>query len=73
MARKPNQKPDDVASGQLAGGVRASGGKAGRRGREGEDLKIECGFENLSVTPREIVLLSHYLGAEIDEILRGED
>lgn len=72
MARKPSQKRDDAAPGQLAGGVRASRGKAGRRGREGDDLKIECAFENLPVSPREIELLCHYLGAEIDEILRGE-
>lgn len=73
MARKPSQTRDDAASGLPAEGSRASGGKASRRGREREDLRVECGFENLSITPREIELLCHYLGNQIDEILLGED
>lgn len=73
MARKPSQTRDDTASGLPAGGGRASGGEAGRRRREREDLRVECGFENLPVTPREIELLCHYLGVEIDKILLGAD
>lgn len=74
MARRPSQTRDDTASGLPAGGGGASGGKAGRRRRrEREDLRVECGFGNLSVTPREIELLCHYLGDQIDKILRGED
>ncbi|WP_293811161.1 hypothetical protein [uncultured Bosea sp.] len=73
MARRPSQTRDDTASGFPAGGRRASGGKADRRRREREDIKVECGFENLPVTPREIELLCHYLGDQIDEILLGEE
>lgn len=73
MARKPSQTRDDTASGLPAGGGRASGGKGGRRSREEKNLLIECGFENLPVTPREIELLCHYLGVEIDKILLGAD
>lgn len=72
MARRPSQTSDHTASGLPAGGGSASERKPGRRSRDREDIKVECGFENLPVTPWEIELLCHHLGAQIDEILRGE-
>lgn len=73
MAKRPSQARDDRPPGFAAGGGRASGGKAGRNRRKEDDIKVECAFENMPVTPREIELLCHYLGAEIDKILRGDD
>ncbi|WP_156446439.1 MULTISPECIES: hypothetical protein [Hyphomicrobiales] len=71
MARRPKPKRVPVASGQLAGGGAPLRSRSSRRGREEAYLQVETNFESLPVTPREIELLSHYLGDEIDALLRG--
>lgn len=73
MARRPKPKRVLVASGQLAGGGASFRSTSSGRGREETYLQVETDFESLPVTPREIELLSHYLGAEIDALLRGDD
>jgi|LNFM01.2.fsa_nt_gb hypothetical protein len=72
MARRQNQNGEDAAPGHLAGGVCASRSEAGDRRREKENFEIQCEFEDMSVNPREIELLCHYLSAEIDALLRDE-
>ena len=72
MARRPKPKRVPVASGQLAGGGAPFRSKSAGRGREEACLQVETDFGSLPVTPREIELLSHYLGAEIDALLRGD-
>lgn len=73
MARRPKPKRVPIASGQPVGGGASFRSWSLGRGREEANLQVETDFESLPVTPREIELLSHYLGAEIDALLRGDD
>lgn len=73
MARRPKPKRVSVASGQLAGGGASFRSRSSGRGREEAALHVETDFESLPVSSREIELLSHYLGAEIDALLRDND
>lgn len=72
MAQRPKTKRVPVATGQLAGGGTSFRSRSLGRGREEACLQVEAEFESLPVSPREIELLSHYLGAEIDALLRGD-
>ncbi len=72
MAQRPQPKRVPVASGQLAGGGASFRSRSSGRGREEAYLQVETDFESLPVTPREIELLSQYLGAEIEALLRGD-
>lgn len=71
MARRPKQQ-DPIPPGRSTGGDRLSGGRGQRRGRQTKSLDIEIEPESLPINPREIELLWHYLGAEINALLRDE-
>lgn len=72
MARRQIQNRNDAALGQPVRGACASRSKAGDRRRVKVNVEIQCEFEDMSINPREIELLCHYLSAEIDALLRGD-
>lgn len=72
MARRPVQNNDDVAPGKPDVDGRLLEGEGDRSRRREKVVRVKCTSQSLSVTPREIELLCHYLGAEIDKILHGE-
>lgn len=73
MARRPRQHRDAIASSRPAGSDLAFRGQASGKKREEKNLRVEWDPEKTPVTPREIELLSHYLGAAIDAMLGGKD
>lgn len=73
MARRPKQHRDTIAPRPKAGSDPAFRGQASGKKREEKNLQVEWDSEKIPVTPREIELLSHYLGAVIDDILGSKD